>query len=827
MSTLKSKLLLIIFSFAFCFSTYAQLPTLPQNLRNFRSSDVTEEQLDEIVSYLDQNNSSTQKAYNLLVEKGMDPLEASQLRARIEKARDDKSSNSNYDNGDDATDQQTGNTRNNTRNGDRRFNDTTNNVKPVSNPKKIFGLEIFNNGVLSFEPNLNIATPVGYILGPTDEININIYGYQEARYNLKVGPEGDINIPLVGIMYVAGLTVEQATAKIKSRLSSSGYSNIKTGLTKVNVSIGRIRSIKVTVMGEAKTPGTYTLPSLATAFNALYLSGGPNDIGSMRNIQIIRNGKIVDSLDMYDFLVKANQKGNINLQDQDIVRIPAYKVRVSLEGQVKRTGLFEIKSGETLQDLLDYAGGFADSAYTASITAYQITDIENKIVDINQKNYSAYAPSRSESFVVKKTIGRFINRVTILGAVYLPGDFELTQGMTIKDLIGKAHGLKEDAYNARGIILRNREDLTPEFISFSPIEVMQSGTNDLRLKSNDTVTISSVADLREKTTVSILGEVRNTGPYAYIENMSLKDLILLAGGFTDAAIPQRIELGRRLRSDTFNINDIKVSDVFNITSVNDLNVAASDIKLKPYDVVVVRKNPGYKPLVNVRIEGEVAFPGPYVVKSKNERVSDVIKRAGGLTPQAYDQGGYITRVNTKTVVNEVNAQKINRIQTTLKDTTASTLQQMERPVDQIAVDLAAIMSNPGGRNDLTLEDGDVITIPREKMDVRISGQVLFPTRVVYQEHLRLKDYLGRAGGLSDNARRGRVYVLYPNGNAAKTKHFLFFRSYPKVIAGSEIIVPKKHEIERRRLTTGEIIGITTAITSFAGVLISLLINLRK
>ncbi len=820
---LKLKIVFIVVLFTLCFSSYAQLPSLSGNLRNLKSEDVTEEQLTEIVTYLDQNNTSNQQAYDLLREKGMDPLEAKQLRGRLEKARNSSNRLLNNDNDGNTTNGQTGNTNR----GGRRFSDTVNTGKPVINPKKIFGLEIFNNGVLSFEPNINIATPVGYIIGSGDEININIYGYQEANYNLKIGPEGNINIPYVGVMYVSGLTIEQATAKIRSKLSTSGYSNIKTGLTKVSVTIGRIRSIKVTVLGEVRSPGTYTLPSLATAFNALYLSGGPNDIGSMRNIEIIRNGKVIDKLDIYDFLVKADQKGNINLQDQDIIRVPPYKVRVSLEGQVKRTGLFEIQPGETIQNLLNFAGGFADSAYTASITAYQITDVENRIIDINQQEYSTYKPSRSESFVVKKTIGRFVNRVTILGAVYLPGDFELTQGMTIKDLIIKAHGLKENAYNPRGIIVRNGEDLTPELISFSPINVVQKGINNLLLKANDTITISSVADLREKTTVFIAGEVRNTGQYNYVENMSLKDLVLLAGGFTDAAIPQRIEVGRRLRSDTFNINDIKVSNVFDVTSANDLNITASEVKLQPYDVVVVRKNPGYYPQVNVRIEGEVVFPGTYVVKSKNERISDVIKRAGGLTLQAYDEGSYVTRINNKTIINQVNAQKVSRIQTTLRDTSTGAMQEIERPVDQIAVDLTTILSNPGSPNDLTLEDGDVITIPREKMDVRISGQVLFPTRVVYREHLNLKDYLGHAGGLADNARRGKIYVLYPNGNAAKTSHFLFFRSYPKVTPGSEIIVPKKHEVERRRLTTGEIIGISTAITSFAGVLISLLINLKK
>lgn len=816
---LKFKVFLVTILFAISFSLYAQFPSLPSNLGNIRSSDVSEEQLSQIAGYLSRNNLSSQQAYDLLTARGMSAVEATTLKGRLERARNTRTFTS---------DSGRNNLSDQGREGERRFSDTANKTIKVLNPKKIFGLEIFNNGVLSFEPNISIATPVGYIIGPNDEININIFGYQEAKYNLKVSAEGDINIPYAGVMYVSGLTIEQATEKIKNRLASSGYSNIKTGLTKVNVTIGRIRSIKVTVLGEVRAPGTYTLPSLATAFNALYLSGGPNEIGTMRNIEIVRNGKVISHLDIYDFLVKGDQKGNINLRDQDVIRIPTYKVRVSLEGQVKRTGLFEIKSDETLQNLIEFAGGFADSAYTASVTAYEITDRENRIVDISEKDYSNYKPLRSESFVVKKVIGRFVNKVSITGAVYLPGDFELSEGMTVKDLIIKAQGLKEDAYNARGIIFRHKEDLTPEFVSFSPVEVLRNGTNNIQLRSNDSVTIASVTDLKENTTVSIAGEVRNTGVYAFVEDMSLKDLILLAGGFTDAAVPQRIEVARRIKSDSsFNISDNKVSQVFDITSVNDLNLTASDIKLKSYDAVVVRKNPGYQSQINVRVEGEVVFPGPYVLKSKNERISDIIKRAGGLTLQAFEQGGYVTRNNNKTVLNQVNAEKINKIQQTLRDTTQFVKQEVERTEDQIAIDLKTILANPGSRYDLTLEEGDVITIPKEKMDVRISGQVLFPTRVVYEQKLDLQDYLGRAGGVANNARKGKIYVLYPNGNAAQTRHFLFFRSYPKITAGSEIIVPKEHEVERRRLTTGELIGITTAITSFAGVLLSVIINSKK
>ena len=819
------KLILLLVLVFFSSIVFSQLPALPSNLAAIRSTDISEEQINQVVTYLQQNNITVSQAYNLLIRKGMSPTEAILLKDRIEKAFD-KSGN---------TSAESGNTKSNDDKTkiipdvvESRITDTVNKIKAVSNPKKIFGLEIFNNGILTFEPNLKIATPVGYIIGPDDEIVINIYGYQEAKYTLKVGPEGDINIPFAGVMYVSGMSIEQATQKIKNKLAVSGYSNITTGLTKVSVGIGRIRSIKVTVLGEVRKPGTYTLPSLATAFNALYMSGGPNDIGSMRYIQIVRSGRVVGNLDIYDFLVKGDQRGNINLQDQDVIRIPPYRVRVSLEGEVKRTGLYEIKPTETLQNLLDFAGGFSDSAFTSAITGYKVTDEANKIIDIQQSNYDKYQPNRSESFVVKKAVGRFTNRVSITGAVYLPGDYELSVGMTLKDLVQKARGLKENAYHARGLIMREKDDLTPEYLSFSPIDVMKSNGEKMFLRPNDKVTISAVDELKEKTNISIYGEVRDPGSYVYVENMSLKDLIFLAGGFSDAAIPQRIEVARRLHKQDFKIEDMEVSEVLDITSVNDLEMKGGDIILQPYDAIVVRKNPGYQKQINVRVEGEIVYPGTYVLKTKNERISDILKRAGGITPQAYNEGGYLTRTNNKNaLLNELNNKKITKIQETLRDTTNKLEEEVARSVDQIAIDLKEVLTNPGGRNDLVLEEGDVITIPKEKMDVRISGQVLFPTRVVFQDNLSLDDYLGRAGGLADNARRGKIYVLYPNGNAAKTSSFLFFRSYPKITPGSEVIVPKKHLIERRRLSTGEVIGIATAVTSFAGVLLSLLINAGK
>ena len=797
---------------------------LPSNLNNVRSADVTDEQIVMVVQQMNQSNVTSKQAYQLMLQRGMSMVEANLLVQRIErviflnnetkKKEVEDGDNSDFENG-------IINNRRNTR-----MPVIKNDTFTVKNPKKIFGLEIFNNGVLSFEPNLRIATPANYIIGPDDEIVINIYGYQEAKYNVTVTPEGDITIPFAGTIYVAGLTMEQASAKIRNKLAASGYSNIRTGLTKVNISIGKIRSIKVTILGEVNKPGSYTFPSLATVFNALYLSGGPNEIGSMRNIQVIRNGKVIDQLDMYDFLVNGNQSGNIQLQDQDVIRIPPYATRVSFEGEVKRPGLFEVKEGENLQQVLNFAGGFTDSAFTASIKAYKTTDTEKRIFDIEKSNFTTYYPSRSESYVVSKVINRFANRVIVQGAVYLPGEYELSEGLTVGQLLKKAQGLKEEAYLERGLIKRLSANLTEEVIAFNPAAILAGTTIDIVLQKNDEVTISSVLNFRDKQTIVINGEVRKPGEFTYQENMSLKDALLLSGGFTDAATSQRIEIARRLNKEGFDTTDLEIAEVINVESLESLDVNGKDVKLRPWDVIVVRKNPSYRTQVNVRIEGEVAYPGNYVLQSKNERVSDLLKRAGGLTREAYPLGVYLKRLNTKTVVDQLTSEKVSKIQQELKDTTSKVEEEVLRPFDQMAINLADVIANPGGIDDITLEEGDVLTIPRRKSEVRISGEVLFPTQIVYEENMSMEDYLNRAGGMTDIADKKKLYVLYPNGNASRTTRYLFGKRYPEITPGAEIIVPKKPDNKKQKLSTAELIGITTAITSLAGVLVALIVNMK-
>lgn len=813
--------LIAILALLFAVSAQAQFGNLPADMSAVKSSDISDEHLSAIAVQMAQRGVDEQTAFRVMLQRGMAPVEAALLRDRLErklrvitppvkeKMNGESRGSRSYPEPDDA--------------------DST---MVVKNPKKIFGLEIFNNGVLNFNPNLKIATPMNYVVGPDDEIIVNIYGYQEAKYNLVVSPDGDITIPQVGSIYVSGLTIEQATNKIKARLASSGYANIRTGLTKVNVSLGQIRSIKVTILGEVNKPGSYTLPSLATAFNALYLSGGPNEIGSMRHIQITRRGKIVDTLDMYDFLVNGNQSGDILLRDQDVLRIPPYKIRASLEGEVKRPGLYEVKKGESLAQILEYAGGFTDSAYTANLKGYRLTDRERNIFDIPADKIAGYYPERSETFVVSKVLDRFVNRVFVAGAVYMPGEYELQPGMKVGDLLRKAQGLKEDAYVQRAVIRRLKEDLTEEIISFNPVKAL-NGEENIALKREDSVAIISVLDLKEDYTVRISGEVRKPGEYPYMTNMSLKDIILLAGGFTDAAIGKNIEIGRRLKRDHYDASDVQIASVISLDSLNTLEARGADIRLNPWDVVVVRRNPAYKVQVNVKVVGEVVFPGDYVLSSKNERISDVIKRAGGLSPEAYTKGVYLTRLNEKATkkqanqeVNKLQTQLIGKIQTQLNDTSGTVTEELLRPYDQIAINLEKILSAPGGKDDIMLEEGDILTVPQQKAEVRISGEVLFPTKIVFEEKMDLKDYISRAGGFTDNARKGRVYVLYPNGNVERVSSFLFFKSYPSLSPGAEIIVPKINERKRQPLTTGEVIGITAAITSMAGVLVALINNLK-
>lgn len=692
---------------------------------------------------------------------------------------------------------------------------------------KIFGADLFRNNNISSTPNLNLPTPVNYIVGPNDQLNINVYGNSLANWKLNVSPEGNINIPGVGLLNVAGKTIEQATANIKSKLAANNYA-IGRG-TSVQVSLGNIRSIRVRVVGEVVKPNTYTLPSLATVFDALYASGGPNDKGTFRQIDIIRNNKIIRHLDVYDFITKGDQKDNIALHDQDIIRVPTYRTRVELAGEVKIPALFEVLPGETLQDVIRFAGGFTDQAYTARIKVIQISGQQRRITDAVENDYKNYVPLSGDKYLVEPILNRYENRVTITGAVFRPGEFELQQGLTVSQLIKNAAGLKEDAFTGRGSIMRLKPDNTTELIPFDVLGVVNKTVADIPLQREDVVQISSIFDLRDQYVVNIKGEVRNPGKFAYADNMSVQDLIVKAGGFTEGASPKRIEVARRINNSDPTAKNSAVAQVFSINVDSQLKAGDANFVLKPYDIVSVYPLPGYEPQKIVKIEGEVLYPGPYAIEKKNEKISDIIKRAGGLTASADVEGGTLKRENIAilgidknkvdtTGINQERLERLKRLKENYKDSTSNL--DIQPRNDYVGIDLKKVLKTPGSNIDLILEDGDEIRIPKQQQVVRVNGEVLLPSTVVFEKGKTFADYVSNAGGFSPRALRRGAYIVYPNGTVKATHKILFFNNHPAVKPGSEIWVPLKPE--KKGLGATELVGITTGIASLGAIVLGIL-----
>lgn len=690
---------------------------------------------------------------------------------------------------------------------------------------RIFGSELFTTTALGFEPNLRIATPLNYILGPDDELNIDVYGVSETHYKLKVTPEGSIYIPNVGPVYVAGLTVDQASSKITGKLSSTIYKAIISGGTKVQVSLGNIRSIQVTIIGQAKQPGTYTISSLATVFNALYLCGGPSEKGSYRKIELIRNNKVFQVIDLYDFLLKGSMADNVRLMDQDVIRIPYYENHVAIGGQVKREGIFEILPGNNLQEILDAAGGFTDSAYRSSVKITRLSDKEKQAVDVTYAAFPSFVLKGGDSIAVSKILDRYANRVQIAGAVMRPGQFELSDGLTLSQLIKKADGLKEDAFLNRGIIRRLKPDLSLELLSFDVQGVVNKTQPDILLQREDSVVISSIFDMRDAYTISLQGQVRNPGIYVFKDSMTLKDAIFEAGGFSEASNGKRVEVARRVTD--ADPNSTQIAKTFEIDAEKDLDKQGNNFFLRPYDLIIVRNNPGYFVQKSVTVSGEVLYPGVYVINSNDEKLSDVIKRAGGIKFTADPVATSLKRINKIDTLTSIKSKSVEKLALFgLTDTTMadSIHEEVAKPYDLIGINLQEVLQTPGISNDLILEDGDVIFVPKKNQAVKVRGEVLFPTQFAFQEGKNMKYYINKAGGFSGNAVRRRAFVLASNGNARVVSHFLFFKHYPKINAGDEIFVPGR-DAGRGRLTTGEVIGLTTSIISLVSVVLLVINNL--
>jgi len=698
--------------------------------------------------------------------------------------------------------------------------DGVNNTQRTS---QIFGAKLFRSTNTTFEPNLKIATPVNYILGPDDQLAINISGNSLANWILPVTLEGNINLPGIGLLKVAGQTIEQATARIKSVLAAHRYA-IDNGTT-VSVTLGNIRSIRVIMTGEIMRPATYTLSSLGTVFNALYLAGGPNDNGSFREIEVIRDSKIIKLLDVYDFLLKPEQKSNITLQDQDIIRVPTYRTHVEMSGEVKTPAIFETLPGETLQDVIRFAGGFTDIAYAGRIKVTQIADQQRRIVDIPESDYKNYIPLRGDKYHVDGILDRYENRVTITGAVFRPGPYPIKGVLTISQLIQQAAGLKEDAFSGRGSITRLRADNTTEIVPFNLQGIMDKSIADIPLQREDIVNISSIFDLQDKYTVTINGEVRGQGSYPYADNLSIEDLIIKAGGFTQGASAKRIEVARRTFDSDPLAKDPKVGTVFTVDVDAGFKPGQGDFKLKPFDIVSVYSIPGFQTQKSVTIEGEVLYAGPYTLIKKNERISDLINRAGGLTTTASPEDATLKRTNlavlgvnnkitdATTIINDRQT-RVDRVKQITKDSS----QTLDQRNDYVGINLKKILSNPGSTDDLILEEGDILRIPKKVQTVMVNGQVLYPSVVVYNPQ-SLHNFVLNAGGYAPDALKSKTYVVYPNGTVKGTKKFLFFNNYPAIKPGSEIIVPKKPATHA--MSTAETVAISTSIASFGAILLGI------
>ena len=803
-----------------------------QNFSNVRVDELTDDQIRSFLKQVESSGMSQDQLEQVAGARGMKPEEIQKLKVRVAKLQDKSNTNNkntknpNADrNVDYGTDSEPVDT---TLLKQQAIGDALEKLKP-----KIYGQDLFKNSKISFEPNLRLATPLNYIIGTGDQLLIDIYGYSEVSYQLNVSPEGTINIPYAGVTQIGGLTIEAATSRIKSKLSPI-YSGLNTGNTKLSVTLGNIRSIKVILTGEVMKPGTYTLPSLATLFNALYSSGGPTENGSFRNIEVIRNGRKIASLDVYDFLLKGELKNNIRLQDQDIIRIPVYQTRVEIEGEIKRPAIFEMKDNEDLNILLNFAGGFTERAYQARIKVLKNTPTERKINDITKDQFSIYTPESGDKYFVNEILDRFENRVILNGAVFRPGAFELEAGLTLKKLILRAEGLKEDAFRNRAFITRLLPDNQTELISFDLQKVMDGTAEDIVLKREDVISISSIFDLKEEFKVSINGEIRRPGLFRYYENMSLEELIILAGGLNVAGSSQRIEIARRVINDnqTAILVKAKTAEIFQIDVDKVLSVSDAKFVLQPFDIITIRTIAGYETQKQIRIDGEVLYPGYYTIVRKNERISDIIKRAGGLTELAYTDGASLKRSGTfdSQLEKEKEEQKlqqfikIQREAKDSKDTINSTLQNIASRNNFVGINMSEILDKPGNKKDLFLEDGDIINIPKELQTVKVSGEVLSPNTVVYIKTKGYKQYILNAGGFGQNALKGRSYIIYANGAVRSTKKFLLFNNYPIVKTGSEIFIPKKEE--KRKLTAIELVGITTGLASFGAIVLGIL-NLMR
>lgn len=678
------------------------------------------------------------------------------------------------------------------------------------NYKEIYGHKIFNTQALSFEPSENLATPQNYRLGPGDEVIIDIWGTSEDHLREMISPEGSIMIAQIGPVYLNGMTISDANKHIKNAFSRK-YAGMSEAETDVQVTLGQVRTIQVDILGEVATPGTFRMSPFSSVFHALYLSGGINDIGSLRNIQVLRNNKKVAGVDIYEYLFNGKTNGNIRLQEGDVIIVPPYEQLVSIDGNVKRPMYYEIKPDETIKTILDYAGGFTGDAYSGMVRLERQSGTENELYNIERGEFGSYRLKDGDMITVGTILDRYANRVELKGAVYRPGMFAIGRDIrTVSDLIRKADGLTDNAYDDRALLYREGPDMQLQIIALDLKNIMAGISPDVELKRNDIIEISSIDDLTDRGDITIAGQVTNPGTYPYAENMTVEDIILQAGGLLEGASTARVDVSRRIVDPTSVTATQQLSHVYSVSIDGGFAVGKGEhFVLKPYDRVVVRKSPGYGAQTTVEINGEVLFDGEYVLQRRNERVSELVKRAGGVIEGAYIKGASLSRKLTEAeYIARKETLRLAMANNQAGQADSLALSKIEvSDTYNVGIDLQKALNNPGSTYDLVMQPGDVLYVPQEQSTVKITGDVMFPNTVVYEPGKKLSYYIDQAGGYGQQAKKGKAFIVYLNGTVAKAK-----KNTP-IEPGCQIIVPSKPKNSGTDWT--KILTLATSFTSVA------------
>lgn len=841
----KEYVLKIIVLTIVCFQT------LNINAQSLSSIDLTSVKIDDltdqqILAYLEQAKSSgynEQELESIARQRGLSESEIAKLRRRLSLLKggvisESKSSNQNLD--------KTGRATSNASEAgmSNQIADQESERQLTIFQKKIYGFDLFNSKKLSFTPNINIPTPRDYVLGSGDVINIDFWGEIQQYLTLSINPEGYVRPDKLSPIYVNGLTIKEAENKIIDRLSEIYAGLLSKDNKKPSIfyqlSLGQIRSINISVVGEVQRPGNYSLNSLSTVYTALHAAGGPSESGTFRMIQLIRDNKLKSEVDIYTFLNSGIKHKDARLNDGDVIIVKPFNKRVEIVGEVKRPGLFELKQNESFADILKYAGGFTNSAYKSLVTVKRSGTKEREIFDVIEPDFNSFVPKDGDIYQVTPILDRYRNRVQIEGAVFREGEYQLTENLTLLQLIKKADGLRGDVFMARATVYRTNEDFSQDIVPIDLSKLLAGESEDFLLQREDLVRISSIYDLKQEYYVQVLGEVSETGVYPYFNKMTVQDLIVLAGGLTQGASGSLIEISRRNQKATINIS----SEIITIQIDKELGLDSENriIELEPFDQVYVRRTPGYTVQQQVSIEGEISAPGTYSISKKDERVSDLLTRANGLTPFAYPEGAilirktefssnksndeitqeYLQELRSKLLSEEselknisqerlierlnkienrsnVNSSSDDEIGSKIKKELIEDVAAQDTLIrnitikneEPVALDLDEILKNPGSKYDFILQPGDVISIPGRLETVRVAGEVTSPLNLRFDKSFNFKDYIEQSGGFLQNAKKSRSYVQYPNGTRRGTKRFLFIKFYPKIEPGTTIFVARK------------------------------------